>query len=94
MVIILAFACWIYFQTTPGKYILGLKIVDQETLQKPTTKQLIIRAISVLLSVITLGIGYLALIFDKRKRTWHDRIAGTMVINPKKYLSDAKASSK
>jgi len=80
--ILLTLGCWLYFHTSPGKYILGLKIVDQNTLNPPSNKQFIIRALSVYLSVLTLGISYLLMIFDKKKRTWHDRLSGTMVISP------------
>ena len=79
------FVSWYFFKTTPGKYLLGLKIVDEKTLGQPSRYQFFIRAISVYLTVFTLGIGYVWLVFDKKKRSWHDKIAGTMVIDPKKY---------
>ena len=32
------------------------------------------------LSAAALGLGYLWVAFDDRKQTWHDKIAGTVVL--------------
>ena len=83
LLIFLTLSCWLYFKTSPGKYIMGLQIVDRKTLEPPSNKQLVVRALSVYLCIVTLGLSYLMLIFDKQKRAWHDRIAGTMVMSIK-----------
>lgn len=68
------------FGATPGKMLLGLKIVNQEG-SKPSFKSSVLReVVGRVLSVITLGVGYLIALFDKEKRTLHDRLAGTRVI--------------
>lgn len=75
---------WIKRQATYGKSILSLKIVDAETLSKPTNKQLIIRIISLAISVIPFFLGILWMAFDPKKQAWHDKIAGTLVIKEKR----------
>ena len=71
---------WVYLSATPGKLALRMNIVDARTGRKPTTSQLITRSFSKWISVIPFGLGYIAVAFNRRKRGWHDRIAGTMVI--------------
>jgi hypothetical protein len=48
---------WMYRQATPGKMLIGAKIVDAKTLGKPTTGQLIGRYFSYYLSTIGLLLG-------------------------------------
>jgi uncharacterized RDD family membrane protein YckC len=72
--------CWMKFGTTPGKRLLSIKIVDSETLGEPTKLQFIIRSISYILSIVTLGISFFSMLFNKKKQAWHDKIAGTIVI--------------
>ena len=63
ILLLLTLSSWLYFKTSPGKYIMGLKIVDQKTHGVPSTRQFIIRAIAIYLNIITLGITYLILVF-------------------------------
>jgi uncharacterized RDD family membrane protein YckC len=39
-----------------------------------------IRFLGAWLSVLALGLGYIWAIFDRERRTWHDRLSGTRVI--------------
>ncbi len=71
---------WVKKQATPGKMFLSLKIVDAETLEKPTKKQLILRMLSYLVSTIPLLLGIIWISFDPKKQGWHDKIANTLVI--------------
>jgi uncharacterized RDD family membrane protein YckC len=74
---------WIYKSATPGKMFLKAIIVDATTYEKPTTKQLLIRNVGYYLSLLALGLGYFWIIWDKRKQGWHDKLANTLVIQPK-----------
>jgi uncharacterized RDD family membrane protein YckC len=74
---------WIYKSATPGKILLELTIVDAVTLEKPSTKQFIIRYLGYYVSAIPLLLGIIWVGFDKRKQGWHDKIAGTVVIEVK-----------
>jgi len=91
LLILLTLSSWLYFKTSPGKYILGLKIVDKKTHNTPSNKQLIIRALSIYLNLFTFGFGYLMLLFDKQKRACHDRTAGTVVMSIKQLKNPTLA---
>jgi len=39
-----------------------------------------IRAVSILISLLPLGLGFLWALWDPAQQTWHDKIAGTYVI--------------
>jgi uncharacterized RDD family membrane protein YckC len=71
---------WFYRSATPGKMMLGMKIVDADTGDKPGTGQFIVRYLGYYVSTIPLGLGLLWVAFDKRKQGWHDKIAGTVVV--------------
>ena len=71
---------WIRVSATPGKVIMSLKIVDAETYEKPSRKQFFIRFFAYIVSAIPLGLGFLWVIFDKKKQGWHDKLAHTLVI--------------
>lgn len=90
MVVVL---CWTKFGTTPAKWIMGLKIVDLKTGNRPTRKQFIIRSLVVVLSILPLGLGYLWIISQKQRRTWHDLASGTVVIKTTPPIRRAKQSS-
>lgn len=61
---------------TPGKVIVGLKVVDIITNDKLTLSQCVIRY----LAYVTFPLGMLFGSFRRNKRTWHDHIADTVVI--------------
>jgi uncharacterized RDD family membrane protein YckC len=71
---------WFYKSATPGKMALKLTIVDANTGQKPSIKQLIIRYLGYYLSSIPLLLGIIWVGIDKRKQGWHDKLANTVVI--------------
>jgi uncharacterized RDD family membrane protein YckC len=71
---------WVTRQATPGKMLIGAKIVDSKTLAKPTTGQFLGRYLCYYLSSILLGLGFIWVGFDARKQGWHDKLAGTVVI--------------
>jgi len=69
---------------TPGKMFIKAKIVDEESLEEPSTKQLVIRYFAYIVSAIPLFLGYFWAGWDKKKQTWHDKLAHTVVVQPKK----------
>ncbi|MDM8335653.1 RDD family protein [Wolbachia pipientis] len=74
---------WMKFSATPGKLLLGLRIVDAQTFEKMTLRQATKRFFSFILSVAPLFLGFLWSNFNKRCQTWHDKIAGTVVVTNK-----------
>ncbi len=66
-------------QGSYGKVLMGLKVSDEQGL--PITFGCsMVRNLSKLICVATLGLGYMMGFFDKRQQCLHDRIAGTLVI--------------
>ena len=66
--------------TTPGKRMVGIKIVDVKTLKDITNKQAITRSLGYIASTLPFGIGFLMVLFRKDKRALHDLLADTVVI--------------
>lgn len=71
---------WIYRAATPGKILLGLKILDAKTAQPLSKQQAIVRYFGYYLSTLFFGLGFIWAAFDRRKQAWHDKIAGTVVV--------------
>lgn len=87
----LIFGCWIFRNTTPGKMAVHARIVDAETGQAPSTRQLVIRYLGYYVSILTLFVGFLLVAIDPRRQGLHDKLAGTVVVRPK--LRGAQAVS-
>ena len=83
---------WIYKNSTPGKMLFKSIIVDANTLSAPSTTQNIIRYLGYFISFLPLGLGFLWIAFDKRKQSWHDKLAGTVVIIGKSRPLSAEQS--
>lgn len=81
---------WIWKQATPGKMGILAKIVDAKTGNEPSLGQYIVRYLSYFVSLLPLSLGFLWVAFDSKKQGWHDKIAGTVVIGPKKKTEDVK----
>ncbi|MFT4327711.1 hypothetical protein WSTR_00540 [Wolbachia endosymbiont of Laodelphax striatellus] len=79
---------WIRFGATPGKLLLGLRVVNAQTFEKLTPKQAIKRFFSFILSTAPLFLGFIWASFDKRCQTWHDKIADTVVVINKSLKRD------
>ena len=67
------------WQATIGKKLLGMKVVG-ESFGRISPGTALLRYISSYLSGFILGLGYIWIIFDSKKQGWHDKIAGTYVI--------------
>jgi uncharacterized RDD family membrane protein YckC len=80
-VIVVAF--WYSAGATPGKMAIGARIVDAATGGAPSLGQYIGRYLGYFLSIIPMGIGLFWVGFDRRKRGWHDMLAGTVVVRSK-----------
>ena len=79
---------WRYYQATPGKMIFKATIVDAKTGGKPSLRQLIIRYLGYIISTIPLGLGIFWVAFDKKKQGFHDKLANTVVVQPKVIESE------
>lgn len=77
-IVLVTFQSWL--RTTPGKWIMGLKLTTADNETFPSTWRLILRYCSYVISCGPLMLGVVWMNFDKQARTWHDSIAGTRVI--------------
>jgi uncharacterized RDD family membrane protein YckC len=77
---VLVVGFWVLKGATPGKLLVGARIVDANTLGPAGTGRLIVRYLGYYLSGVALCLGFLWVAFDRQKRGWHDLIAGTVVI--------------
>ena len=66
--------------TTPGKRLVGIKIVDAKNYKDITNKQAVTRSLGYIPSTLLLGSGFLMVLFRKDKRALHDLLADTVVI--------------
>ena len=64
----------------PGKRTLRLAIVDQESGDAIGFKRAFMRRALSFLDVIPFAIGWLWALFDRRRQTWHDKAAGSVVV--------------
>ena len=72
---------WRFRGATPGKMLVKAKIVTADGLRQPSTGRLIGRFLAYFVSIIPSFLGFLWIAFDKRKQGWHDKLAGTVVVN-------------
>lgn len=67
------------YGATIGKMVLKIKIT-KEGGSKINYSDALLRELASFLSIIVLGLGYLWVIWDKKKQGWHDHIAKTVVV--------------
>jgi uncharacterized RDD family membrane protein YckC len=67
------------WQATPGKRLLGLRVARVDG-RRPSVATAIGRNLARTLCGLTLGLGYLSIVWTRRKQGLHDLLAGTVVI--------------
>lgn len=70
---------WKLRSTTIGGIICNLRVVrtDGRDIEWETA---LVRALGCFLSLIPLGLGFFWMVFDNNRQSWHDKIAGTIVV--------------
>jgi len=70
---------WKLKGTTIGGIVCNLRVVrtDGRDIEWETA---IVRALGCFLSLIPAGLGFIWMVFDNNRQTWHDKIAGTVVV--------------
>ncbi len=71
--------CWSKWSATPGKMLLRIKVVNADTEQPITTRQIFLRLLGYIVSGPSL-VGIFWIGIDKRRQGWHDKIANTVVV--------------
>jgi len=77
---------WKLKGSTVGGIVCGLKVVrlDDREIDWGTA---IVRALGCFLSLVVLGLGFLWVVFDDQRQSWHDKIAGTTVVRVPRGVS-------
>lgn len=73
--------CLHFWSATPGKMLLRMKVVNAKTEGRMSDLQVFLRSFGYLLSAAFFGLGFFWIAFNKRRRGWHDYLAGTVVID-------------
>jgi uncharacterized RDD family membrane protein YckC len=68
-----------------GKKLLGIRVIDYNTGGPIGFGRGFLRWIGRLLSSLLLYLGYLWMLWDKEKQTWHDKIANCVVVPAEDY---------
>ena len=76
---------YIYFEggqgATLGKKALGLRVVSTSGASPIGYGSAAVRYVGRIVSAIPLALGYVGMLWDKDKQTWHDKMASTYVVN-------------
>jgi uncharacterized RDD family membrane protein YckC len=95
-IVVLSFLVWefVYFTyqwslsgKTIGMAVLGIRVVATDG-TPASARQAAIRAITLPLSFLFFGLGFLGILLNKDRHAWHDRMAKTVVV----YSWDARAA--
>jgi uncharacterized RDD family membrane protein YckC len=70
---------WTWKQTTVGGMICQLRLVRTDG-ARIHVAEAIVRALVGILSLAVAGIGFLWVVWDPERQSWHDRVAGTYVV--------------
>jgi uncharacterized RDD family membrane protein YckC len=83
-------AYFIYFEggpkgATPGKQVCGIRIIDMQNGGPIGYGRAFIRWIMRIISGAVFYLGYLWMLWDKEKQTWHDKVANDVVVPADAY---------
>lgn len=70
---------WVLLGQTPGKLLLGLRIMRVNG-RPISIRCALVRYAGYWLSALPLGLGFLWVLVDARRQGWHDKLAGTYVM--------------
>lgn len=78
---------------TPGLRLCGLRLLDYRHRLPIGYPRAILRLVALLVTVLTLGVGYLLIPFRRDRKALHDLLAGTLVIHRATPLGRAAPSA-
>jgi uncharacterized RDD family membrane protein YckC len=90
LVAVISLAYLVYFEGSPsgqtaGKRLLGIRVIDFSTGGPIGYGRAAIRAVARYISQIPCYLGYLWMLWDKEKQTWHDKLANDVVVPVSHY---------
>lgn len=71
---------WKWRNTTPGKWLLNMEIVDARTGGAPHNWQFVVRFFGYFIAALPFMIGFVSIMWHRKRQGWHDRLAGTVVL--------------
>jgi uncharacterized RDD family membrane protein YckC len=74
---------WYYLGGSIGQILFGLRIINDKNGLPMTNKQMIKRFVFSIINVLTIMIGFLYSLFDKKRQSIHDKISGTVIVTKK-----------
>ena len=80
--------CWTAWGATPGKMVLGLRIVSEDG-EKIGFGKALLRFIGYFISEVIVYLGFIWIAIDRHNQGWHDKIAGTFVVHHQKEMLPA-----
>jgi uncharacterized RDD family membrane protein YckC len=82
VVLLIGYFPWFWARggATPGMRIMHLRVVRDADGQPISTGQALMRLLGYLISGWIVYLGFIWILIDKRRRGWHDLIAGTVVV--------------
>jgi uncharacterized RDD family membrane protein YckC len=88
--LVVGIAYFAYFEgsasgQTPGKKVLKIRVLDFNTGGPIGMGRALIRYIARIVSGIPCALGYLWMLWDREKQTWHDKLATTVVVPESAY---------
>lgn len=88
MQLIISIVATIFFyakcKTSPGAWILRIKLLDEQTMQPPRLGKFCKRLAYFMINFFTLGISYLMIRFTKKRQALHDKMTGTIVVKARR----------
>ena len=88
--LLVAIAYFTYFEGGPsgqtiGKKALGIRVIDLAAGGPLGPTRAFIRYIGRIVSSIPFALGYFWMLWDREKQTWHDKMAGAVVVPTTSY---------
>jgi uncharacterized RDD family membrane protein YckC len=69
-----------WLQGTPGKFLMGCRVIDARSGRNMRCRQSLWRGLAMLLAALPAGLGIFRIGWNLRKQGLHDRLAGSLVI--------------
>jgi uncharacterized RDD family membrane protein YckC len=92
--VLLGLAYYGYLEGSPsgqtlGKRAMNIRVIDFATGQSIGVGKALVRYVARILSAIPCLLGYFWMLWDPEKQTWHDKIAGSVVVPTSDYPVEA-----
>ncbi len=89
----LSIGCWGKWGATPGMFLFRMRIVQEDTGEPVSYRAAAIRFLCYFVAAVPLGLGFLWIIWDKKRQGLHDKIARTVVTVGRRRKADAGLTS-